>query len=107
MPNTNTANGSPRRAIQRPWWTASELRFLLVRRAHLLVEAVAHQGPGTAAARFKALHSLYRWLEEEGEIPDNAITCTRSLHIPEQPVPIVPAMPCDGCSPQRRRVARP
>src|SRR6266545_2861239 len=47
--------------------------------------------PGTAAARFKALRSLYRWLEEEGEIADNAVARMRSPHVPEQPVPIVPS----------------
>jgi site-specific recombinase XerD len=52
---------------------------------------LTQRSPGTAAARFKALRSLYRWLEEEGEIPDNAIARMRSPHVPEQPVPIVPA----------------
>jgi site-specific recombinase XerD len=56
-----------------------------------LGDLLAQHSPGTAAARFKALRSLYRWLEEEGEIPDNAIARMRSPHVPEQPVPIVPA----------------
>ncbi|HEY6596890.1 MAG TPA: tyrosine-type recombinase/integrase [Asanoa sp.] len=51
---------------------------------------LTRHSPGTAAARFKALRSLYRWLEEEGEISDNAIARMRSPHVPEQPVPIVP-----------------
>lgn len=56
-----------------------------------LGDLLTQHSPGTAAARFKALRSLYRWLEEEGEIPDNAIARMRSPHVPEQPVPIVPA----------------
>jgi site-specific recombinase XerD len=55
-----------------------------------LGDLLARHSPGTAAARFKALRSLYRWLEEEGEIADNAVARMRSPHVPEQPVPIVP-----------------
>jgi integrase len=39
-----------------------------------LGDLLRRHGPGTAAARFKALRSLYRWLEEEGRSPT-----TRSL----------------------------
>jgi site-specific recombinase XerD len=55
-----------------------------------LGDLLSRHSPGTAAARFKALRSLYRWLEEEGEISDNAIARMRSPNVPEQPVPIVP-----------------
>src|SRR5215217_38010 len=56
-----------------------------------LGDLLRRHSPGTAAARFKALRSLYRWLEEEGEISDNAVARMRSPHVPEQPVPIVPS----------------
>jgi site-specific recombinase XerD len=55
-----------------------------------LGDLLRQHSPGTAAARFKALRSLYRWLEEEEEISDNAVARMRSPHVPEQPVPIVP-----------------
>src|ERR671931_336317 len=56
-----------------------------------LADVLRQHKPGTAAANFKALRSLYRWLAEEGEISDNAVARMRSPHVPEQPVPIVPA----------------
>jgi site-specific recombinase XerD len=55
-----------------------------------LADVLRQHRPGTAAANFKALRSLYRWLEEESEIADNAVARMRSPHVPEQPVPIVP-----------------
>jgi integrase/recombinase XerC len=44
----------------------------------------------TAATRCKVLRVLYRWLEEEEELPD-PMARMRPPIIPERPVPIVPA----------------
>jgi hypothetical protein len=42
-----------------------------------------------AATRYKVLHVLYRWLEEEEELP-NPMARMKPPIVPEQPVPIVP-----------------
>ena len=63
------------------------------RRADLeafLGELLGRRAAGTAATRYKVLRILYRWLEEEAEIPANPMAKMRPPIVPEQPVPVVP-----------------
>jgi integrase/recombinase XerC len=55
-----------------------------------LGDILRRRSANTAATRYKVLRVLYRWLEDEEELP-NPMARTRPPIIPEQPVPIVPA----------------
>jgi hypothetical protein len=55
-----------------------------------LADLLARRAASTAATRHKALHILYGWLEEEGEISANPMAKMRPPIVPEHPVPIVP-----------------
>ena len=55
-----------------------------------LGDLLARRTAGTAATRYKVLRILYRWLEEEAEIPANPMAKMRPPIVPEQPVPVVP-----------------
>jgi integrase/recombinase XerC len=54
-----------------------------------LGDILRRRSASTAATRYKVLRILYRWLEEEEEIP-NPMARMRPPIVPEQPVPIVP-----------------
>jgi integrase/recombinase XerC len=54
-----------------------------------LGEILRRRSASTAATRYKVLRILYRWLEEEEELP-NPMARMRPPIVPEQPVPIVP-----------------
>ncbi|MGH9217418.1 MAG: tyrosine-type recombinase/integrase, partial [Acidimicrobiales bacterium] len=43
----------------------------------------------TAAGHYRRLQQLFRWLDEEGEIPQSPMAKMRPPQVPEQPVPVV------------------
>jgi integrase/recombinase XerC len=55
-----------------------------------LADILRRRSANTAATRYKVLRVLYRWLEEEEELP-NPMARMKPPIIPERPVPIVPA----------------
>jgi integrase/recombinase XerC len=54
-----------------------------------LADILRRRSASTAATRYKVLRILYRWLEEEEELP-SPMARMRPPIVPEQPVPIVP-----------------
>lgn len=44
----------------------------------------------TAAGYYRRLQQLFRWLDEEGEIPASPMMKMRPPHVPETPVPVIP-----------------
>ena len=54
-----------------------------------LADLLARRSAATAATRYKVLRVLYRWLEEEEDVP-NPMAKMRPPLIPEQPVPVIP-----------------
>jgi site-specific recombinase XerD len=54
-----------------------------------LGDILRRRSANTAATRYKVMRVLYRWLEEEEELP-NPIARMKPPIIPEHPVPIVP-----------------
>src|SRR6266496_5373512 len=54
-----------------------------------LADILRRRSASTAATRYKVLRILYRWLEEEEELP-SPMARIRPPIVPEQPVPIVP-----------------
>jgi site-specific recombinase XerD len=54
-----------------------------------LGDILRRRSANTAATRYKVLRVLYRWLEEEEELP-NPMARMKPPIVPEQPVPIVP-----------------
>jgi site-specific recombinase XerD len=55
-----------------------------------LGDILRRRSANTAATRYKVMRVLYRWLEEEEELP-NPMARMKPPIIPEQPIPIVPA----------------
>ena len=55
-----------------------------------LGELLQHRAPETVATRYRRLRVLYRWLEEEEEIPANPMARMKPPIVPDQPVPVVP-----------------
>ena len=55
----------------------------------LLADLLARRFAATAATRYKVLRVLYRWLEEEEDVP-NPMAKMRPPIQPEQPVPVIP-----------------
>jgi site-specific recombinase XerD len=53
-----------------------------------LADLLARRSAATAATRYKVLRVLYRWLEEEEDVP-NPMAKMRPPLIPEQPVPVI------------------
>jgi site-specific recombinase XerD len=56
----------------------------------LLGDILRRRSANTAATRYKVLRVLYRWLQEEEELP-NPMARMKPPIVPERPVPIVPA----------------
>jgi integrase/recombinase XerC len=54
-----------------------------------LADILRRRSANTAATRYKVMRVLYRWLEEEEELP-NPMARMKPPIIPEQPIPIVP-----------------
>ena len=53
-----------------------------------LADLLARRSAATAATRYKVLRVLYRWLEEEEDVP-NPMAKMRPPILPEQPVPVI------------------
>jgi hypothetical protein len=54
-----------------------------------LADILRRRSANTAATRYKVMRVLYRWLEEEEELP-NPMARMKPPIIPERPIPIVP-----------------
>jgi site-specific recombinase XerD len=54
-----------------------------------LADILRRRSANTAATRYKVMRVLYRWLEEEEELP-NPMARMKPPIIPDQPVPIGP-----------------
>jgi site-specific recombinase XerD len=74
-----------------------------------LADLLARRSAATAATRYKVLRVLYRWLEEEEDVP-NPMDKMRPPIQPEQPVPVIPPdglrrllKACDGKGFEARR----
>src|SRR6266705_427726 len=74
-----------------------------------LADLLARRAAATAATRYKVLRVLYRWLEEEEDVP-SPMAKMRPPLVPEQPVPVIPAdglrrllKACDGKGFEARR----
>jgi site-specific recombinase XerD len=68
-----------------------------------IVALLATQSPATAANRYRALQSFFRWAEEEEEVEQSPMAKMKPPHVPEQPVPVINAgelvallKACDG-----------
>jgi site-specific recombinase XerD len=55
-----------------------------------LGELLQRRAPETVATRYRRLRVLYRWLEEEEEIPASPMARMKPPIVPDQPVPVVP-----------------
>src|SRR6266705_4800516 len=62
-----------------------------------LAELLARRAPGTVATRHKVLRILYRWLEEEGEIPTDPMARMKPPIVPSSPSRSWPRTACGGC----------
>ena len=54
-----------------------------------IADLLTRRSAATAATRYKVLRVLYRWLEEEEDIP-NPMAKMKPPIVPEQPVPVIP-----------------
>ncbi len=70
-----------------------------------LADLLARRSAATAATRYKVLRVLYRWLQEEEDVP-NPMAKMRPPIMPEQPVPSRPAPPSASCSGRSGRAER-
>ena len=75
-----------------------------------LGELLGRRTPWTAATRYKGLRQFYKWLAEEGEVPQDPMARMRPPIVPEQPVLVVPEdairrllAACDGKDFEDRR----
>lgn len=63
-----------------------------ITRDHLEAYLAHRVGSGRAAAdtakHYRSLQQLFRWLAEEGEIPESPMARMHPPHVPEQPVPV-------------------
>ena len=55
-----------------------------------LGDLLRRRAPETVATRYRRLRVLYRWLEEEEEIPASPMARMKPPIVPDQPVPVVP-----------------
>lgn len=65
-----------------------------IRREHVEAFLVHLQGlhsASTAANRYRSLRQLFRWLEEEGEVPASPMNRMRPPKVDEKEVPVIPA----------------
>ena len=64
-----------------------------IRREHIeafIEDVLSRHRASTAATRYRDLQQLFRWLEEEGEIPVSPMARMRPPKLDERPVPTVP-----------------
>lgn len=65
----------------------------VLRRAHIeafVGDVLATQSAATANNRYRALHSFFRWAEEDGEIEANPMAKMKPPRVPPAPVPVIP-----------------
>jgi site-specific recombinase XerD len=63
-----------------------------IRRDHIeayLAHAVDRLKPATVAKQYRSLQQLWKWLEDDGEIPASPMARMHPPAVPEQPVPIL------------------
>jgi site-specific recombinase XerD len=63
-----------------------------IRREHIeafLADVLERFKPATAANKFRSLQQFFKWLSEEGEIPESPMRNMRPPHVPEEPVPLL------------------
>lgn len=63
-----------------------------VRREHVeafIADLLSRRSAATAKTRYGGLQVLFRWLEEEGEVPRSPMERIKPPYVPEQPVVIV------------------
>lgn len=64
-----------------------------IRREHIesYLVALHERGhrPATVAQRFRSLQQFFRWLRDEGEIPESPMAKMRAPGVPEQPPPVL------------------
>jgi site-specific recombinase XerD len=63
-----------------------------IRREHVeafIEHVLARRKPSTAATYYKNLQQLFKWLAEEGEIPESPMVRMRAPKLDEQPVPVI------------------
>jgi site-specific recombinase XerD len=56
---------------------------------HFIDHLVQTYKPATAANRFRSLQQLFKWLEEEGEVPVSPMARMHPPKVPEVPVPVL------------------
>lgn len=64
-----------------------------MRREHIeawLADMSARVAPATQAKSYRSAQQLFRWLADDGEIPDSPMRRMRPPQVPEQPVPVIP-----------------
>lgn len=64
-----------------------------IRREHIeafLVEVRSRTSASSAATRYRGLQQLFRWLAEEGEIPETPMARMKPPKVEEKPVPVIP-----------------
>jgi site-specific recombinase XerD len=72
-----------------------------------IADLLGRRSAATAATRYKVLRVLYRWLEEEEDIPSPMVKM-KPPSVPEQPVPVIPEAASGACSRcARARTSRP
>jgi site-specific recombinase XerD len=54
-----------------------------------IADMVGTVSPATVAKHYRSLQQLWRWLVEDGEIPDSPMARMRPAAVPEQPVPVL------------------
>jgi Phage integrase, N-terminal SAM-like domain len=62
-----------------------------------LADLLARRSASTAATRYKVLRILYRWLEEEEDVPSPTARMKPPI-VPEQPIPVIPSVTLPGGS---------
>jgi hypothetical protein len=73
-----------------------------------IADLLARWSPATAATRYKQLQALYRWLEDEEEIPANPMARRTPPVVPTSPSRCCRRVPCGGCwPPAPPRASRP
>ncbi|MDP9475409.1 MAG: tyrosine-type recombinase/integrase [Actinomycetota bacterium] len=121
------AGGKSERTVEQYMWSSGLLAAFLeerggpedpadLRQGH--VEAfLEHQrargvSPGTVATHYKALRQLFRWMAEEGEVPESPMARMRPPIVPDKPVPVLGddelrrlLAACEGRSHEERRDA--
>lgn len=84
-----------------------------IRREHVeafIVAVMEAKSASTAATRYRALQQLFRWLEEDGEIPSSPMARMKPPRLDEKPVPVLTedevrrlVKACEGTSFEDRR----